>query len=72
MARPRKDGPKLKYGAIQIEREALKLLTERIQRVAPEAAINKFTIQALGLYLNLLEAGKIQEAKSLFIKKVEG
>lgn len=71
MARPRKEGPKTQYGAIQIEKEALKLLTYRIRKVAPEALISKFTIQALGLYLNLWESGKLQEAKSLFIKKVE-
>lgn len=30
MARPRKEGPKTQYGAIQIEKEALKLLTDRL------------------------------------------
>lgn len=71
MARPRKEGPKTQYGAIQIEKQALTLLTDRIRKAAPEALLSKFTIQALGLYLNLVESGRLHEAKALFIKKVE-
>lgn len=72
MARPKKE-VKIQYSSIAMERNAYSLLSEKVREIYPdeELSMGKVAIRAIGLYCNLVKAGKLEKAHDLVRKSLE-